>query len=97
MTNYEIEVEIIENKNNKNESFMIYKDFELIDKNIMKFLIEENIPYHVLKCSFLHDNTIIIQYPINKTGNKNYICVISKIDAKRNLFVILKSKIILKK
>ena len=85
MPNYELELQFIENPSNKKEQFIIYNDFELIDKNIKKLLIQENIPFQYLKCSFAKNNNIIIHYPINKTGNRNNMCVISKIDEERNI------------
>ena len=76
---YEVEAEMITNPNNKNESFMIFRDFELIDRNIKNNFIDNKIPCQDKKCNFVPGNRIIIHYPINKF-NKNYMCVISKID-----------------
>ena len=80
----EIETESIINPNNKEESYMIYKDFELIDVNAKNFLINDKVKYDILKCSFLGKNEIIIHYPINKLENKNYICILSKFDEEKN-------------
>ena len=76
---YEVEAEMITNPNNKSESFMIFRDFELIDRNIKNNFIDNKIPCQDKKCNFVPGNRIIIHYPINKF-NKNYMCVISKID-----------------
>jgi len=80
---YEIEAEMITNPNNKNESFMIYRDFELIDSTIKNKFIDDKIPFQSLRCNFVPDNRILIYYPINKF-NKNSMCVVSKIDENNN-------------
>ena len=80
---YEIEAEMITNPNNKNESFRIYRDFELIDSTIKNKFIDDKIPFQNLRCNFVPDNRILIYYPINKF-NKNSMCVVSKIDENNN-------------
>ena len=86
LSNNEIELESIINSNNPNESFMIYKDFELVDKNIKNQLMNEQIPYHIIKCSFIGNNKIIFHYPINNNNlnNQKTIFIISKFDKNKN-------------
>ena len=81
---YEVEKFMICNPNNKEEKFMIYRDFELVDKNLQNILSSKQIPYHILKCSFI-ENKIIFHYTINKVNNIKNFCVISKIENNKNI------------
>ena len=81
--NFQIEIDKIPNPNNPKEMCYIFKDFELVEKNLAKLLFNEKYPY-ILKCSFVGNDTIVFHYPNNKFNNKNYICVISKIDENNN-------------
>ena len=81
---YQIELSSIPNPNNPNESYMILKDFELIEKQFAKTYLAEKYPYHIIKCSLVGENTIVFHYPINKFNNKNYIFVVAKIDENNN-------------
>ena len=85
-SSFEIDIIPILNPNNSSESFMIYQDFKIIEKKCAQILLKDinKIPYTVLKCSFFNNNMIIFHYPTNIFENKNYICVISKIDEKIN-------------
>jgi hypothetical protein len=78
---YEIEKEQINNQNNKNEPYIIFKNFELIEKQAGDVLIKEKYPYHIIKCSLIPNDKIIFHYP----NNKNYMLVVSKID-ENNIF-----------
>ena len=78
-TSLEFDLIPITNPCNQNEVYMILKDFYLVDKNLYNRFLA-NYPYHILKCSIIGNEWIIFQYPNNKFGNKNYICVISKIE-----------------
>ena len=84
----EIDTEIpiipIANPINPIESYMILKDFEIVEKYIAKVLFNDTINYHILKCTFVGDDRIIFHYPINKYGNKKYMCLISRIDESNN-------------
>ena len=82
---YEIEINSIYNPNNQNESYMIYKDFELLEKNISHALLKEKYPYHILKCSFVGNNTIVFHYPKKMLNNQKNILVVSKIDINNNI------------
>ena len=78
---YEIEKEQINNPNNKNEPYIIFKNFELFEKQIGDILIKGKYPCHIIKCSLIPNDTIIFHYP----KNKNYMLVVSKID-ENNIF-----------
>ena len=82
--NYEIELNPIFNPFNNNEPYLILKDFELIEKNIAYALFNEEYPYHILKCSFVGNNTIIFHYPKNKFNNPKNVLVVSKINENNN-------------
>ena len=84
-TSYEIEFTSYINPNNQNESFFIFKDFELINKEFANSLLNNENSYHVLKCSFVGNNKIVFHYPNNKFNNKKYLCVISKVDENENM------------
>ena len=81
---YEIEIEDIHNPNNQSEIYYIFKDFELVNKNIADSLLNGKYPLHKLKCSFVGNGNIVFHYSINEIKNINYICVISKIDENNN-------------
>jgi len=81
---YEIEIEEIHNPNNQSEIYYIFKDFELVNKNIADSLLNGKYPLHKLKCSFVGNSNIVFHYSINEIKNINYICVISKIDENNN-------------
>ena len=85
-TTYEIEITSITNPNNSSESFMIYKNFKLIEKKCSQIILKNKnqIPYDKLICSFCKNNMIIFHYPKHKLNQQNYICIISKIDEKTN-------------
>ena len=80
---YEILMDNIKNSKDQNESYMILKDFELVEKNLGNVLIS-GYPSQLLKCSFIGNNTIIFHYPINIFSNKQPIYVVSRIDEKFN-------------
>ena len=81
-TKYEVEIIPIVNQNNQSESYMVYNNFELIDKNFASVFGE--YPYHILKCSFIGNKTIAFYYPIGKLNNKYNMYLISKIDKNNN-------------
>ena len=82
---YEVDINPIYNPNNQSESYMIYKDFELLEKNIAHALLKEKYPYHILKCSFVGNNTIVFHYPKKMLNNQKNILVVSKIDTNNNI------------
>ena len=73
----------IPNPYNKNEVFLVFDGFELVDKYIAA-LFKKNLNFHKLKCSFVGDNRIVFHYPINTTGNNKYMCLISTFDEDNN-------------
>ena len=79
------EVEKIEvsNPNNTNESYIIFNNFDLIEKHIAEF-IEGKYAFQNLTCTLIGNNMIIFHYPINKLNNKNYFFVVSKYDENNN-------------
>ena len=83
-TFHEIEVNPITNPNSS-ELYMIYHNFDLIEKNCSSYLLKEinKKKYTILMCSFI-ENYIILHYPPNLLGNKYYICVISNMDDNYN-------------
>ena len=82
--NYEIELNPIYNPNNHNEIYLILKDFELIEKNVANELLNNEYPYHIIKCSFIGNNTIVFHYPKDKFNNQKNILVVSKINENNN-------------
>ena len=81
---YEMEKTQIPNPNNKNESYIIFEDFEIIEKQIGDLLIKGKYPYNILTCSIVAHNMIIFHYPNNKFNNKYYMLVVSTIDENNN-------------
>ena len=83
-TFHEIEVNPITNPNSS-ELYMIYHNFDLIEKNCSSYLLKDinKKKYTILMCSFI-ENYIILHYPPNLLGNKYYICVISNMDDNYN-------------
>ena len=79
---------LLNNPINSSESFFIYQDFKLIEKNCAKVLLKdiEGIPYDTLKCTFAGNNLVIFHYSKDIYSlNKIYLCVISTIiDEKYN-------------
>ena len=85
LTSYsEVELASIPNPSNPNESYMILRDFELVEKQLANIYLKEKYPYHILKCSLIGNNMIVFHYPVNKFNNKNYMLVVSKIDENNN-------------
>ena len=84
---YEVDIMPIYNPIDSSEVFMFFNNFTLIEKNCANALLKniDKIPYNTLICSFVGNNLVIFHYPQNKLNNKNYICIISKIDDKNNL------------
>jgi len=81
---YEIEIYPIYNPFYNNESYMIIKYFELIEKNIAQTLLVGQYPFHILKCSFVGNKTIVFHYPKNSFNNQKNILVVSKINEDNN-------------
>jgi ubiquitin C-terminal hydrolase len=82
---YEIEIFPIKNPNDQNEVFMVYKNFELVEKSIAHQYLEK-FPYHILKCSiseYKGDYKIIFHYKINQNNKKSFY-IISRIDENYN-------------
>ena len=77
---YEIEIFPIPNPNIQNETFMVYKNFALVEKDLADEYLKNKFPCYAMICSFVGDNMIAFHYQVNKFGNKNYLIVLSSID-----------------
>ena len=80
----QIDIIPIQNPNNPNEMYWVLDKYELVEKQIANAYLNR-YPYHVLKCSFLGNNMIVIHYPNNKFNNSKYFFLVSKIDEKDNI------------
>ena len=80
----QIDIIPIQNPNNPNEMYWVLDKYELVEKQIANAYLNK-YPYHVLKCSFLGNNMIVIHYPNNKFNNSKYFFLVSKIDEKDNI------------
>ena len=80
----QIDIIPIQNPNNPNEMYWVLDKYELVEKHIANAYLNK-YPYHVLKCSFLGNNMIVIHYPNNKLNNSKYFFLVSKIDEKDNI------------
>ena len=80
----QIDIIPIQNPNNPNEMYWVLDKYELVEKHIANAYLNK-YPYHVLKCSFLGNNMIVIHYPNNKFNNSKYFFLVSKIDEKDNI------------
>ena len=80
----QIDIIPIQNPNNPNEMYWVLDKYELVEKKIANEYLNK-YPYHVLKCSFLGNNMIVIHYPNNKFNNSKYFFLVSKIDEIDNI------------
>ena len=80
----QIDIIPIQNPNNPNEMYWVLDKYELIEKQIANAYLNK-YPYHVLRCSFLGNNMIVIHYPNNKFNNSKYFFLVSKIDERSNI------------
>ena len=86
----EIDINAIPNPLNPNESFMIGKDFEIVEKICAHFLFKDINPntYTKILCTFVGNDMIIFHYPINAFNYSKYdICAISRYDRNKNDFI----------
>ena len=86
----EIDINAIPNPLNPNESFMIGKDFEIVEKICAHFLFKDINPntYTKILCTFVGNDMIIFHYPTNAFNNNKYdICAISRYDRNKNDFI----------